>query len=1270
MPENVSVSFDIPMDASAGGVPGDVVCLNSTGTAYVLATTANLGTKKSSGILRTASDANGSVAVQAGGPVNSTITGLAPLAGVPQYAYVTALGRLARTVTIGALEVVGLVDCFGNVTCDFSGAFMASVAASGTAGGVLAGTYPNPTLSLSSNTSLTGTLPTTKGGTGLTTRGTSHQVLRTNGDGTVLEYSNVDLTDGAVTGPLPVAKGGSGLTAVGSALQVLRTNAGATGLEWGTEGAGDVDVFNILDYVQGGDGGDYALAAIRALRAMRHGHTANTPVAGYRGILHFPVLVGGYRFKQSVPVTATCVIRGAVRGGVQIICDDWVTAFVVKGSVNSSDYGNDAAASIIKDIEFVGGPQASTLVNTANTWLQGRVQVAGDWIIPGNAGCPTTDFVYDWTYSYLCIKGGTNATCSAAQPANPLRTQPTYSDYFTAGTPTDYSAGPRPWSPLGTRTDLFGTPYQSTFAVGDVIKVADRRLAVATDIGEVGPDNLFYAVTAIGTGGSYTGATPGLLGTVFPQATAAGQVFYNGGCQLTSFTTGEPEWRLHQTPDESVQWTAGRLNFFGDVVRPTAATNRWDAVFHCESPTTGTAGSGSQPAGFGLVSGAGVVFGEAVTDGSTTWRCWSSGAETKPIAYVPGVAAYARGDKRTAASGQRFVCKTAGNSGGGAPAAFAAYTTYFTDVTDGTAVWTSYNPGPYMVLDGTTVWATRVVAAVRMLAQGFAQNCGATRFTNSSLHVQADLYGAFTSGYAFGAGFVPGSNASFVRVNNWDSYQCGAVITTRGGDVNAGSFTDIGSYGTCNYPFFQGPDLGINERGFLGNFYQNVTMQSVGGSAFTSSTASSGAMFQSHLEGCGLITTRSITFGIWGGVLSCEFPVKGRGMGLGGDSMSHFASDALWYGTIGQYTHGLKDVSSISGNNKDCEFYLGEHSMSSVAKDGNGYYSWIYEGKATGWWSHNYSNQANKNAVSVSTDTADRGSGYSWCEKGILVGNGAKTLVGNDNVMPDGFLLSNTTVGWRGDFFHNYEAAVGAPIGWVCTVGTGANIGTMRQLDNLDDDATRTIRQPTVRWGTGAIHGIRSSTNATPIVVTTLATHPFLVGQTVRIAGHLVNTAAVGDFVVSAVSATTLTLTGSVGNGVGAATGNVRVVLPARDENRSYLLTAGATPAVLETYALPINAAERVSYRVVAKLVSAVGSACWEITVGAERSGSGVAVVKYNPGPTLLWATDGLFAPTPLVAGSVAVAAGATTGNIDLTVTGIAATNIHWSCERTGLEGS
>ena len=63
-----------------------------------------------------------------------------------------------------------------------------------------------------------------------------------------------------------------------------------------------------------------------------------------------------------------------------------------------------------------------------------------------------------------------------------------------------------------------------------------------------------------------------------------------------------------------------------------------------------------------------------------------------------------------------------------------------------------------------------------------------------------------------------------------------------------------------------------------------------------------------------------------------------------------------------------------------------------------------------------------------------------------------------------------------------------------------------------------------------------SSTNATPIVMTTAA-HGMSTGDTVAIYAHATNTAANGTWTITKVSATTFSLDGSVGNGIGANTG-------------------------------------------------------------------------------------------------------------------------------------
>lgn len=77
-----------------------------------------------------------------------------------------------------------------------------------------------------------------------------------------------------------------------------------------------------------------------------------------------------------------------------------------------------------------------------------------------------------------------------------------------------------------------------------------------------------------------------------------------------------------------------------------------------------------------------------------------------------------------------------------------------------------------------------------------------------------------------------------------------------------------------------------------------------------------------------------------------------------------------------------------------------------------------------------------------------------------------------------------------------------------------------------------------ISYGSGV--NIASSTNATPIKVTTSANHLLTEGDTIQITGHQTNTAANGIWVVHIVSLTEVTLLTSVGSGVGGATGAVQ----------------------------------------------------------------------------------------------------------------------------------
>jgi hypothetical protein len=100
-------------------------------------------------------------------------------------------------------------------------------------------------------------------------------------------------------------------------------------------------------------------------------------------------------------------------------------------------------------------------------------------------------------------------------------------------------------------------------------------------------------------------------------------------------------------------------------------------------------------------------------------------------------------------------------------------------------------------------------------------------------------------------------------------------------------------------------------------------------------------------------------------------------------------------------------------------------------------------------------------------------------------------------------------------------------------------------------------------WGAGnqlpLTYGVDAATNAAPIVLTVASGHGIVANDNVYVSGVVGNTAANGTFLVTSVTSTTITLTGSAGNGayVGTAAAPGYVQKMALSKNLFNALQAG-----------------------------------------------------------------------------------------------------------------
>jgi hypothetical protein len=124
-----SILYSAAVSGTAGtGLVGDVLIPDSTTGAYVKATAANRGTRRSTGLALSAYEGGQAVEIQQHGRVRADVAGLG--AGTESWVRVSSAGRLERATVSGDDDVCGRVETDGTFTAMF-GVITASLANGG-----------------------------------------------------------------------------------------------------------------------------------------------------------------------------------------------------------------------------------------------------------------------------------------------------------------------------------------------------------------------------------------------------------------------------------------------------------------------------------------------------------------------------------------------------------------------------------------------------------------------------------------------------------------------------------------------------------------------------------------------------------------------------------------------------------------------------------------------------------------------------------------------------------------------------------------------------------------------------------------------------------------------------------------------------------------------------------------------------------------------------------------------------------------------------------